>query len=133
MATGGSVAEGANAKDAFPVIEFLQSSAACDIIFNSIGWLPALKDYVANADGSKFPGLQFYLDSANEYTHAYGGTSTYSVFMGTTLTQYREQIYRDTMTAKEAMDAAQKAIEQNGKSQVGRASGLPRLIFHART
>jgi hypothetical protein len=105
-------AEGEHAKEAFPVIEFTQTKAALDIIFDTIGWLPALKDYVAQADGSKFPGLQFYLDSATECTHAYGDNLIpIRSFIATKGIQYEEQVYRDAMTAKEAMDAWQKDVE----------------------
>ncbi|MEN6479778.1 MAG: substrate-binding domain-containing protein [Anaerolineales bacterium] len=108
----GLFAEGAHAKEAFPIVEFLQSKAACDIIFNTLGWLPALKDYVASVDGSKFPGLQFYLDSATTCTHAYGDNIIpIRSFIQTKGIQYEEQVYRDTMTAKEAMDAWQKDVE----------------------
>jgi maltose-binding protein MalE len=105
-------AEGAHAKEAFPVIEMLQSKAICDIIFNTIGWLPAVKEYVAQADGSQYPGLQFYLDSAKDFTASYGGNYIpIGSFMGTKYVQYREQVFRDEMTAKEAMDAFQKDVE----------------------
>ncbi len=105
-------AEGAHAKEAFPVIEMLQSKAICDIIFNTIGWLPAVKEYVAQADGSQYPGLQFYLDSAKDFTASYGGNYIpIGSFMGTKCVQYREQVFRDEMTAKEAMDAFQKDVE----------------------
>jgi len=104
--------DGTHAKEAFPIIEFLQSKAALDIIFNTIGWLPALKEYVAQADGSMFPGLQFYLDSAKEYDEAYGETKIpIRSFIGTKWNAYREQVWRDTMTPKEAMDAWQKDVE----------------------
>ena len=90
----------------------LNSKAALDIIFETIGWLPALKDYVANVDGSKFPGLQFYLDSATTATHSYGDNIIpIRSFIATKGIQYEEQVYRDAMTAKEAMDAWQKDVE----------------------
>lgn len=105
-------AEGKNAKHAFPIIEFLQCKNALDIIFNSIGWLPALKDYVASVDGSKYPGLQFYLDSATQFTHAYGENKIpIRSFIGQKFVVYREKVFRDEMTAKEAMDAFQKDVE----------------------
>jgi len=104
--------EGTNVQHSFPIVEWLQTKACCDIIFNEIGWLPAVKEYVANVDGSKFPGLQFYLDSAKDFTHAYGeAVIPIRTFISTKFTQYREQAYRDAMTAKEAMDAWQKDVE----------------------
>lgn len=104
--------EGTHAKEAFPIIEFLMSKAACDIIFGSVGWLPAVKDYVANADVSKFPGLAFVVQSAAEATHKYYENMVpIRSFVATKYQLYREQIYRDTMTAKQAVDAFQKDVE----------------------
>ncbi|MEN6478141.1 MAG: extracellular solute-binding protein [Anaerolineales bacterium] len=105
-------AEGEHAKEAWPILEWLQTKACCDIIFNEIGWLPAVKDYVANVDGSKYPGLQFYLDSAKEFTVSYGPcTIPIQSFVETKYIQYRENVFRDTMTAQEAVDALQKDAE----------------------
>jgi len=104
--------EGEHAQEAFPIIEMLQTKAFCDIVFNEIGWLPAVKEYVAQVDGSQYPGLQFYLDSASEFTHSYGGNYIpIGSFMGTKFAQYREQVFRDEVTAKEAMDAFQRDVE----------------------
>ncbi|MEN6479037.1 MAG: extracellular solute-binding protein [Anaerolineales bacterium] len=105
-------AEGENAEHAFPIIEFLNTKAACDIIFHEIGWLPGQIDYVAAVDGSTFPGLDFVLKSAEEATHRYGDNKMpICSFAETKFNQYREQVFRDTMTAQEAADAFQKDVE----------------------
>lgn len=108
--------EGPNAKAAFPIIEFLNSKAACDIIFDSVGWLPGLISYVDAADGSKFPGLDFVLKSAGEATHRYYDNKVpIRSFISTKFVQYREEVFRDTKTAKEAADALQKDVETEWK------------------
>ncbi|MGI6375103.1 MAG: extracellular solute-binding protein [Anaerolineae bacterium] len=105
-------AEGANAVHAFPVIEFLNSKAACDIIFNTIGWLPGQIDYMATVDGAKFPGLAFVIKSADEATDRYLENQVpIRSFIATKYVQYREQVFRDEVTAKEAADAFQKDVE----------------------
>ncbi|MGI5917787.1 MAG: extracellular solute-binding protein [Anaerolineae bacterium] len=104
--------DGPQALNAFPVIEFLQSKAACDIIFDTIGWLSGLKDYVKGIDGSKFPGLDFYIRSAEEATHKYQSAHCpIQSFASQKFVEYREQVYRDAMTAKEAAERWQKDLE----------------------
>jgi len=105
-------AEGENAQYAFPIIEFLNSKAACDLIFEGIGWLPGQADYIATVDGTKFPGLEFVLKSADEATHRYYDNQVpIRSFVETKYIQYREQVYRDAMTAQEAADQFQKDVE----------------------
>lgn len=105
-------AEGAHAKEAFPIIEFLNSKACCDIIFNEIGWLPGLKDYIGTIDTTKFPGLDFVVKSADEATHRYYACKNpIQSFIETKFGEFREQVFRDTMTAKEAASALQQAAE----------------------
>jgi len=104
--------DGEHAKEAFWILEFLQTDAACDPIFNTIGWLPALKDYIAKVDGSAFPGLDFYLKSATECTHQYGSKRCpIQTFASQKYREYREQVYRDEMTAKEAAERFQEDVE----------------------
>jgi len=104
--------DGTHAKEAFPVIEFQQSKAHCDIAFAEIGWLPALKEYIAGVEPI-FPGLDFYLRSASEATHRYTDPRMpISTFVGDQFYVYRERVYRDEMTAQEAADAMQQAVEQ---------------------
>ncbi len=105
-------AEGDNADKAFPIIEFLNSKSACDILFKEIGWLPGQKDYIATVDGTTFPGLEFVLKSADEAMHRYYDNMVpVRTFIETKYIQYREQVYRDAMTAQEAVDAFQKDVE----------------------
>jgi len=104
--------DGEHAKEAFPIIEFQQCKAHCDILFNTIGWLPAVKDYVAQVE-PKFPGLEFYLKSASEATHRYTDPRMpIGTFVGTKIREYRELVYRDEITPKEAVEGLQKDVEQ---------------------
>jgi ABC-type glycerol-3-phosphate transport system substrate-binding protein len=56
----------AHAETAFHFGEFLNTDTACDVIFNSIGWLPSRKSYMARADISKYRGLDWFVKSATE-------------------------------------------------------------------
>ncbi len=104
--------DGEHAKEAFPVMEFQQCKAHLDILFNEIGWLPALKDYIAQVKPI-FPGLDFYLKSASEATSRYTDPRMpISTFVGDQFANYREKVNREEMTAQEAADAIQKAVEQ---------------------
>ncbi len=104
--------DGKHAKEAFPIIEFQQCKAHCDILFDAIGWLPAVKDYITTVQ-PKYPGLDFYLKSAGEATSRYTDPRMpISTFVGDKVIKYREQVYRDTMTAQQAADAVQRDVEQ---------------------
>ncbi len=110
--TSGLFSEGAMAKESFPIIEFLQSKAACDIIFNSVGWLPALSEYVKTVDVGKYSGLEFVVKSAGEATHKYYENMVpIRSFIATKFLQYRENVFRDTMSAKQAAEALQKDVD----------------------
>ena len=104
--------DGEHAKEAFWILEFLQTPAACDPIFNTIGWLPGLKDYVKGVDATKFPGLDFYFRSVEETTDWYGSLHCpIQAFVSTKLREYREKVYRDEMTAKDAVSKVQEEVE----------------------
>lgn len=89
--------------EAWPLIEWLQTKAVHDIIFNDIGWLPAYRPYFDQADPSKFPGLDFYFNSIKEAT--YWGpyiSNEISNFVAQKFIEIREAVFRDQMTAAEA-------------------------------
>jgi multiple sugar transport system substrate-binding protein len=61
------IPKGSKAPDqAFRYGEFLISDAACDIIYDGLGWLPARKSYNDKVDVSKYPGLDWFVKSAIE-------------------------------------------------------------------
>lgn len=104
--------DGPHAKEAFPVMEFQQCKAHLDILFDAIGWLPALKDYVANVEPI-FPGLDFYLQSAAAATHKYTDPRMpISTFVEQKIIAFREKVYREELTAQQAADEIQAAVEQ---------------------
>ncbi|MHB0874522.1 MAG: extracellular solute-binding protein [Anaerolineae bacterium] len=55
-------------KEAFRFGEFMMTDAACDIIYNGLGWLPSRKSYLEKADLSKYKGLDWFVNSTSEAT-----------------------------------------------------------------
>ena len=90
---------------AFPIAEFLQSTACNDIIFNNIGWLPAYKPYFEGADPNKYPGLDFYFKSINEANY-WGKDIRCEIqsFIETKVGEAREKVFRGEMTGQAAAD-----------------------------
>ena len=109
--------EGKHPIEAFPVAEFLQTKAACDIIFKTIGWLPALKPYLQETDPSIFPGLDFYFKSVDEATY-WGPIVQCEIedFVGTKTWELRESVYRGEMTGAEAAKELQALCEEEWKA-----------------
>jgi ABC-type glycerol-3-phosphate transport system substrate-binding protein len=98
----------------FKVAEFLNTKAACDVIFNTVGWLPALKDYLAQVDPKQYAGLDFFLKSTNEVTEWRPALKCPIVsFIGDNFTQLREKVYRNEMKPEEAAkELHRRAVEE---------------------
>ncbi|MBV7330450.1 substrate-binding domain-containing protein [Chloroflexi bacterium TSY] len=96
-------AEAEHKDEAWPIIEFFQSNAACDIIFNNIGWLPAYKPYFDNADPNTYTGLKFYFDSIEE-TNYWGPFIRNEIgnFINQKFREVREQVYRGELSGADA-------------------------------
>lgn len=109
--------------EAWPIMEWLQSDACCDIIFKTIGWLPGLKSYVDNvgaackANPADFsPGLEFYFRSVDEANEWYEwAMCPIGSFANTKKTELREAVYRDEMSGAEAAAKFQEVCEQEWK------------------
>ena len=109
--------EAPNAEPAFKIAELVNTKGACDIIFNLVGWLPALKPYLATVDPTTYPGLEFYIKSIDEATDWH--TPARCPVTGYVQTQYvelREKVYRDEMTGAEAAEEFQKRAEEEYKA-----------------
>jgi hypothetical protein len=100
-------------QEAWPIAEFLQTAAACDVVYNTIGWLPAYKPYLDTADQTKFPGVEFYFKSINEATEWYGPiVCEIEAFVRQKYVELREAVYREDMTGAEAAAQLQEAAEE---------------------
>ncbi|HWQ13661.1 MAG TPA: substrate-binding domain-containing protein [Roseiflexaceae bacterium] len=101
---------------AWPVAEFLNTKEHCDPVFQTVGWLPDFKPYVATVDPSPYPGLDFYLNSVKEANEWHFPLwCEIETFVNTKYNEYFEKVYRGEMTAKDAAAALQKDAEQEWK------------------
>jgi ABC-type glycerol-3-phosphate transport system substrate-binding protein len=109
--------EAPNAEPAFKIAELMNTTPACDVMFQELGWLPALKPYLATVDQTTYPGLEFYFKSVDEATAWH--TPARCPITGFVQTQYvelREAVYRDEMTGAEAAEEFQKRCEEEYKA-----------------
>jgi hypothetical protein len=83
----------------FKVGEFLNTIEACDAIFQNIGWLPALKSYIAQADPTAYPGLDFYFKSVTDANDWRGPEPCpITEFINTAFVELHEKVDRDELT-----------------------------------
>ena len=102
-----------NAEVGFPFAEYLATYTACDMLFNKVGWLPAYKPYLDQADPSAYPGLDFYFQSVKEATEIRPPENCpITSFVHNTYSELREKVYRDEMAAADAAAEFQKRVEQ---------------------
>lgn len=103
-----------NVEDAFKLGEFFNTVTACDIIFNEVGWIHPINDFLPMIDGNAFPGLQFYIDSqetANEWYLL--RRCPIHWFVKGQWDSLRDQVARDQITAVEAAETLNRiALEE---------------------
>ncbi len=101
--------EGKNQMGAFKLGEFFNTAPALDIIFKEVGWMHGITDWVKTVDANAYPGLKFYIDSANEATewHLLRRCPIHW-FVRDQMIALREQVYRDLMKPAEAAAELQK-------------------------
>ncbi len=82
-------------------------------IYQELGWLPARKSFLASVDVSKYPGLDWYIQSALD-NDVLGAIETNPITGITADTWYelREKVYFGDMTAKEAVAEMQKRCDE---------------------
>jgi maltose-binding protein MalE len=112
--------EAKNPDGMFKVAEFLNTIEACDAIFNNIGWLPALKSYIAQADPSAYPGLEFFFNSVEEANDWRGPEPCpITEFINTQFVELHEKVDRDEMTPAEAASELQSRAVQEYTANFG--------------
>lgn len=95
----------------------LNTQEPCDIIWNTQGWLPAVKSFLDSVDTSKYPGLDFYFRSVKEATKIYAPPRCeIYTFISNEYMSLKEQVNRDEMTAEQAAEELQKRTEEEYKN-----------------
>ena len=122
MATGPHMIQifkdGKNPEGIFKVAEFLHRHEAMDIIFHEVGWIMGVESWLPTLDPDTFPGLRFYIDNIDEVTDwIVGRRSPIHWFVNTQLWELREQVYRDLITAEEAVEELQTRAEAEWEAQ----------------
>lgn len=107
--------ESQNPEPMFKIAEFLNTDGACNAIFDSTGWLPSRLSFIATVDPDTYPGLSFYLVDVNETTEWLRGGRRCPIhwFVTDALAELREAVYRDQMTAEQAVaELQQRALDE---------------------
>lgn len=122
MATGAhfiQIFKDAKNKDGiFKFSELLFSDAFADILFKEVGWIFGRKSWLAKVDPKAYPGLDFYIQAANNVDEwLIGRRCPIHWFLATQYTELREKVFRDQMTAKEAAAELQKRAEDEWAAQ----------------
>jgi len=105
--------EAENTDKMFEVAEFLNTSEACNLIFENSGWLPGLKTYLEEVDPETYPGLKFYFDSIDEATEwSSPARCPITEYSRSQWNEMREKVYREEMTSAEAATEFQRRLEE---------------------
>jgi ABC-type glycerol-3-phosphate transport system substrate-binding protein len=106
------------ADEGFQIIEYLNTPKAMDIIFDTTGWLGSSKSYIAKANVSKYPGLDFYVRAAKEATVVWGDIfNPIGGFVGDQWNIAVEAVNYHKLTPKEAAKQMQTAADKELKNR----------------
>lgn len=106
-----------NPEVSFKIGEFLNTNDPCTIIWNNQGWLPAVSSFLDTVDYSKYPGLDFYFESAKEATEwSSPARCEITAFVGNEYLALGEKVNRGEMTAEQAAEEFQKRCEEEYKN-----------------
>ena len=103
---------------AFKIGEYMNTNEPCQVMWDTQGWLPAIKTFLDQADPTKYPGLDFYFTSykdANEW-HTPPRCEITS-FVSNEYMSLKEKVNRDEMTAEEAAAELQTRATEEYKNQ----------------
>ncbi len=92
-----------NPQGMYRIAEFLSTKAACQVIFDTVGWLPGIPSFVETIDKNKYPGLPFFMDSvkeANEWSTP--ARCPVTPFAEQVWIEVREKVYRGELSAADA-------------------------------
>ena len=122
MATGAHFVvlfrEGKHPNEMFKIAEFLATDTSLDIVFAEVGWILGKIPWLQKLDPNAYPGLDFYVNAANEATEwIIGRRCPIHSFVQTQYVELREQVYRGNMTAQDAAAEMQTRAEAEWQAQ----------------
>ena len=107
-----------NPEAGFAYIEYLNTEAAVDVIFDASGWLPAQPSLVAKQDASRYRGLDFFIKSQDEAT-LWGGEHVDPI-QGFVTDLWREKtaaVYFNKQSAADAVEEWQNLADSELKER----------------
>lgn len=106
-----------NPEAMFKIAEVLNTNSACAIIYESVGWLPAVKAYFDTVDPSTYPGLDFYFKSGDETTEwHFPARCEITDFASTEYLSLKDKVNRDELTPEQAAEEFQRRVEAEYKA-----------------
>ncbi len=107
-----------NPEGAFKLGEFFNTVKACEIIFEEVGWIHGVNDFLPTIDADAYPGLRFYIDTIPEVEewHLLRRCPIHW-FMYDQQSEVREQVYRDNMSPEEGAAELQRRAEAEWAAQ----------------
>ncbi|MFN3334422.1 MAG: extracellular solute-binding protein, partial [Caldilinea sp.] len=107
-----------NKEGGFKIGEFFNTNIAQDIIFQEVGWIHGRKSWLETVDTNTYPGLDFYIDAANNVTEwTVGRRCPINAFVITQYTELREQVFRDLISPQAAAEELQKRAVAEWQAQ----------------
>lgn len=106
--------DGKNPEGAFKLGEIFNTVMACSIIFQEVGWIHPLREYIPMVDAEAYPGLKFYVESEQEATewHLLRRCPIHW-FVKSQLDEVRDLIARDQMTPDQgAAELQRRALDE---------------------
>lgn len=110
--------DGKNPTGAFKLGEIFNTVEACEAIFNEVGWIHPIKEFIPKIDANAYPGLAFYVDSESKATewHLLRRCPIHW-FVKSQLDALRDQVARNQITATEAAATLHKAALEEFEAQ----------------
>ncbi len=111
-----------NPEEMYQFAELCTLPEAADVMYEGLGFLPARKSYLEGKDVSKYPGLDWFIESALD-NDVLGAIATNPI-TGVTANQWyalREEVYFGDMTAQEAVTQMQEECDKALDNMLDRA------------
>jgi maltose-binding protein MalE len=98
--------------------ELLFSDEFADILFTEVGWVFGRKSWLEKADPKAYPGLDFYIQAANEVDEwLIGRRCPIHWYLASQYGELREKVFRGDMTAAAAAAELQTRAENEWEAQ----------------